>query len=72
MKKVYCKTSTVVEGGAVKAYYSEGKVSVLQVSRGDCAQEAVVTVVTVVTVDVQSNAIRLDCTRLIYTVVPFS
>ena len=33
----------------MKAYYSEGKVSVLQVSGGDCAQEAVVTVVAVVT-----------------------
>ena len=44
MKKVYCKTSS-----AVKAYYSEGKVSVLlQVSGGDCAQEAVVTVVAMV------------------------
>ena len=33
----------------MKAYYSEGKVSVLlQVSGGDCAQEAVVTVVTMV------------------------
>ena len=47
MKKVYRKTSR--GRGAVKAYYSEGKVSVLQVSGGDCAQE---------------NAIRLDCTRL--------
>ena len=47
MKKVYCKTSR--GRGAVKVYSSEGKVSVRQVSGGDCAQEAVVTVVTVVT-----------------------
>ena len=76
MKKVYRKTSR--GRGAVKVYYSEGKVSVLQVSGGDCAQEAVFTVVAVVTM---VTMVLWMCKPMpfdwivhvfIYTVVPFS
>jgi hypothetical protein len=73
MKKVY-----------VKVYSSEGKVSVLQVSGGDCAQEAVVTVVTEVTMVTEVTVVTMVlwmCNPMpfdwivhvfIYTVVPFS
>ena len=75
MKKVYRKTSR--GRGAVKAYSSEGKVSVLQVSGGDCAQEAVVTVVSMVTMVLwMCNPMPFDWIVhvFIYTVqvVPFS